>query len=197
MAGGGRGIGRAVAMTFARHVCQVCGEDIGQSFNRSRYRPKGLGGRPRCRCSDARARFRRRGGGGAGPWWRSVVRLSGWPRVAAGGRNFDMLEACGAGVRPAKPLLRFAVDLIRRRAVITLVAVVEDAAVNPRHVTPDLRPQPLPQFVVKQHAAIATAAVHPSDLRYGVNVRHSVRCGQVIDPPLGSTHAPGASRADV
>jgi len=56
--------------------------------------------------------------------------------MAAGRRNFDILEARGAGVRPAKPLLRFAVDLVRRCAVITLVTVVEDAAVNPRHVTP-------------------------------------------------------------
>jgi hypothetical protein len=177
----------AVVITFARHVCQVCGEDIGQSFNRSRNRPKGVSGRSRYRCSEARGRSRSRlrGGGGAGPRWRSVVRVSGWPRVAAGRGNFDVLEAGGAGVRPAKPLLRFAVDLVRRCAVVTLVTVVEDAAVYPRHITPDLHPQRLPQFVVKQHAAIATAAVHPSDLRYGVTVRHGVRCGQVIDPPLG------------
>jgi hypothetical protein len=144
VAGGWRGTRRPVPITFAGHACQVCGEDIGQSFNRGRYRPEGLSGRSGSRRSEARDRFRRRGGGGAGPWWRSVVRLSGRPRVAAGRRNFDTLEACGAGVRPAKPLLRFAVDLVGRCAVIALVTVVENTAVDPRHITPNLCSQRLP-----------------------------------------------------
>jgi hypothetical protein len=58
------------------------------------------------------------------------------------------------------------------RAVIFVVAVIEHAAIHPRHIVPVHRRQRLPQFVVEQHAAIA-AAVHdtPQD-EVGVHALH-------------------------
>jgi hypothetical protein len=90
--------------------------------------------------------------------------------MAARWGQVDMLEARRTSVGPTKPLLRFPVHVVRRRAVIVVVAVVQDATVHPRHIAPVHRRQRLPQFVVKQHAAIATAAVHPVAPRHRVNI---------------------------
>ena len=78
-------------------------------------------------------------------------------------------------------MLRFAFHPIRRSAVIVVVTVIEHSTVHPRHITPVHGRQRLPQFVVKQHAGVATAAAHqapPSGT--GGEVRRG--CWQVIDP---------------
>jgi hypothetical protein len=91
--------------------------------------------------------------------------------VAARRGAFETLEACRTRIRPTKPLLRFAVHVVDRCAVITVVTVVEDATVHPRQIAPVYRRQELPQCVVEQHAAIATtAAAHPVAPRHRVDV---------------------------
>jgi hypothetical protein len=90
--------------------------------------------------------------------------------VAARRGKFDTLEARRTSVGPTKPLLRFPVPVVPRRAVIAVVTVVQDATVYPRHVAPVQHRQRLPQVVVKQHAAIAAAAVHRPALRRGLDV---------------------------
>jgi hypothetical protein len=92
--------------------------------------------------------------------------------VAAWRGEFETLEARRTRIRPTKPLLRFAVHVVHRCAVITVVTVVEDATVHPRQIVPVHRRQRLPQFVVEQHAAIATtaAAAHPVTPRHRVDV---------------------------
>lgn len=56
-------------------------------------------------------------------------------------------------------MLRSLVAAIGRRTVIALMAVVQDAAVHPRHRMSIHRGQRLPEVVVKQHTAVAAAAV--------------------------------------
>jgi hypothetical protein len=72
-----------------------------------------------------------------------------WLGVAAWRGRFDTFESRRAGVGPAEPLLRFAIHVVRRCAVIGVVTVIEDAAVHPRHIMPVHRRQRLPQFVVE------------------------------------------------
>lgn len=85
-----------------------------------------------------------------------------WPGVAAGWRRFDTLKARWTGVGPAKPVLRSLVAAIGWRTVIALMAVVQDAAVHPRHRMSVHRGERLPEVVVKQHTAVAAAdVVHP------------------------------------
>jgi hypothetical protein len=74
---------------------------------------------------------------------------------------------------------------VRRRylpqgAVIAVVAMIERTAVHPWHITPVHRRQLVPQFLVEQHAAVASAAAHPIAQLYWVDMRHG--CWQVIDP---------------
>lgn len=86
----------------------------------------------------------------------------GWPGVAAGWRRFDTLKTRWTRLGPAKPVLRSLVAAIGRRAVIALMAVVQDAAVHPRHCMPVHIGERLPEVVVEQHTAVAAAAVvHP------------------------------------
>jgi hypothetical protein len=87
-------------------------------------------------------------------------------------RRFNTLQLCRACVRPAKPVLGFAVDAVRRRAVIALVTMIERTAVHPWHITPVHRRQRVPQFLVEQHAAVATAAAHLIAQLYRVDIRH-------------------------
>jgi hypothetical protein len=79
--------------------------------------------------------------------------------------------------------LRFAVPVVRRRAVIAVVTMIEDAAMHPRHTAPVHRGQRLPQLVVQQHAAKATAAVHPVAPEYTVDVNR-------LDPGILSGRTP-------
>jgi len=51
--------------------------------------------------------------------------------VAARRGGFDRVEAYGAGVGPAEPVLRFAVPVVRRRAVIAVVTMIEGASYAP------------------------------------------------------------------
>jgi len=105
--------------------------------------------------------------------------------VAARRGRFDRVEAYGAGVGPAEPVLRFAVPVVRRRAVIAVVTMIEDAAMHPRHTAPVHRGQRLPQLVVQQHAAKATAAVHPVAPEYTVDVNR-------LDPGILTGRTPRA-----
>ena len=148
---------------------QVASDDVGQPFESGRYRPERFGLGARCRRSVLTDWMCWRVGGRGRPRWR-FGRCAEWLGVAARRGRFDRVEAYGAGVGPAQPVLRFAVHLVRRRAVIAVVTMIEDAAMHPRHTAPIHRGQRLPQLVVQQHAAKATAAVHPVAPEYTVDV---------------------------
>lgn len=53
-------------------------------------------------------------------------------------------------------------SLVRRRPVFTIVAVIEDAAVHPRHLVmlPIDRGQRLPQLLIEHHAGKAPTCAH-------------------------------------
>jgi hypothetical protein len=162
-------VGRSVSSLVAWRVSQA-NDSIGKAANRSGDRPKCFYLGARRRQSDItgsmcwRAGRRRRR-----PRWRPVGSCRERPRVAARRGKFDTLEARRSSVGPTKPLLRFPVHVVRRRAVIAVMTVVQDATVHPRQIAPVHRRQRLPQFAVKQHAAIATA-VHPVAPRHRVDV---------------------------
>ena len=148
---------------------QVASDDVGQPFESGRYRPERFGLGARCRRSVLTDWMCWRVGGRSRPRWR-FGRRAEWLGVAARRGGFDRVEAYGAGVEPAEPVLRFGVHVVCRRAVIAAVTVIEDAAMHPLHTAPVHRGQRLPQLVVQQHAAKATAAVHPVAPEYTVDV---------------------------
>ena len=92
--------------------------------------------------------------------------------VAPQCRGLDTFESRRARVGPAKPLLRFAVHLVRRCAVIGVVALIKNAAIHPWHVTLVHRRQRLPQFVVELHAAIAPAVHNAPQYRLDLHGSH-------------------------
>jgi hypothetical protein len=158
-----------VDSVVARRAGQVASDDVGQPFESGRYRPERFSLGARCRRPVLTDWMCWRVGGRGRPrWW--VGRFAEWLGVAARRGGFDRVEAYGAGVGPAQPVLRFAVHVVRRRAVIAVVTMIEDAAMHPRHTAPVHRGQRLPQLVVQQHAAKATAAVHPVAPEYTVDV---------------------------
>jgi hypothetical protein len=161
---------------------QVASDDVDQPFERGCYRPECIGLGARCRRSVLTDRMCWRVGGRGRPrWW--VGRCAEWLGVAARRGGFDTVEAYGAGVGPAEPVLRFTVPVVRRRAVIAVVTMIEDAAMHPRHTAPIHRGQRLPQLVVQQHAAKATAAVHPVAPEYTHDVNR-------LDPRILSGRTP-------
>jgi hypothetical protein len=161
---------------------QVASNDGGQPFKGSCYRPECVGLGARCRRSVLTDPMCWRVGGRRRPrWW--VGRFAEWLGVAARRGRFDRVDAYGAGVGPAEPVLRFAVPMVRRRAVIAVVTMIEDAAMHPRHTAPVHRGQRLPQLVVQQHAAKATAALHPVAPEYTVDLNR-------LDPGTLSRRTP-------
>jgi hypothetical protein len=80
-------------------------------------------------------------------------------------------------------VLRFAVPVVRRRAMIAVVTMIKGAATHPWHIPPVHRGQRLPQLVVQQHTAKASGAVHPVAPRYTVDVNE-------LDPGILSGGTP-------
>jgi hypothetical protein len=122
----------SVDSVVARRAAQVGSDDVGQPFESGRYRPERFGLGARCRRSVLTDWMCWRVGGRGRPrWW--VGRRAEWLGVAARRGVFDTVEAYRPGVGPAQPVLRFAVHVVRRRAVIAVVTMIEDAAAPTAH----------------------------------------------------------------